>query len=137
SSISSVTYPKLCVLHGVTSLLQMIRSLLRCVPSVRSEAVRSLSSAPEAIDDESKPWLNPWKRALPEKTSTLTSVEEVKIDWSYVERLMPHDVVPPLPVHKSYPTPSGWQPPQGKASTSFLPAIPSCSCKSILFHGFI
>ncbi|KAK6016627.1 hypothetical protein OSTOST_17888 [Ostertagia ostertagi] len=28
---------------------------------------------------------------------------------------MPHEVVPPLPTHSSYPTPSGWQPPQGLA----------------------
>ncbi|ETN77853.1 hypothetical protein NECAME_03025 [Necator americanus] len=46
--------------------------------------------------------------------STTTSFEEIIIDWSYVERLMPYDVVPPLPKHDSYPTPSGWQPPQGK-----------------------
>ncbi|VDL64403.1 unnamed protein product [Nippostrongylus brasiliensis] len=71
-----------------------------------------LSSTAEVNDDESKPWLNPWKHALPPKTSTTTSYEEVGIDWSFVERLMPHEVVPPLPVHESYPTPSGWQPPR-------------------------
>ncbi|VDO88367.1 unnamed protein product [Heligmosomoides polygyrus] len=46
--------------------------------------------------------------------ATTTSFEEVKIDWEFVERLMPHEVIPPLPTHASYPTPSGWQPPQEK-----------------------
>ncbi|KAK6050849.1 hypothetical protein COOONC_11644 [Cooperia oncophora] len=90
----------------------MLRYSLRGVPLIRRKALRSLSTPSEPSDDDAKPWLNPWKRALPERTSTFTSVEEVKIDWSYIERLMPHEVVPPLPVHDSYPTPSGWQPPQ-------------------------
>ncbi|XGW05617.1 hypothetical protein V3C99_016181 [Haemonchus contortus] len=90
----------------------MLRSSLRSVSRLRRGAVRSLSSPAEPSDDEAKPWLNPWKRALPERTSTLSSVEEVKIDWSYIDRLMPLEVVPPLPAHESYPTPSGWQPPQ-------------------------
>ncbi|PIO74569.1 hypothetical protein TELCIR_03410 [Teladorsagia circumcincta] len=102
----------------------MLRSSLRSVSSIRSEAVRALSTPSEPNDDEAKPWLNPWKRALPEKTSTLTGVEEVKIDWSYVERLMPHEVVPPLPKHSSYPTPSGWQPPQDKRVCEILLSLP-------------
>ncbi|KJH43880.1 hypothetical protein DICVIV_10112 [Dictyocaulus viviparus] len=89
----------------------MIRNFSRSVLVMWKKSSRSLCKAIETEDD-SKPWLDPWGHALPRKSSTLTSVEEVDIDWSYVERLMPHEVVPPLPRHKSYPTPSGWQPPR-------------------------
>ncbi|VDM56543.1 unnamed protein product [Angiostrongylus costaricensis] len=97
----------------------MLRFLCR-VLLARNSSLRTLSTATDIEDDDSKPWINPWKHAVPKTTSTFTSVEECDIDWSFVERLMPHDVVPPLPVHESYPTPSGWQPPKG---TSFLPLL--------------
>lgn len=45
---------------------------------------------------------------------TLTGFAEIEIDWNYVERLMPHEVIPPVPHHASYPTPSGWKPPNRK-----------------------
>ncbi|KHJ94597.1 hypothetical protein OESDEN_05470 [Oesophagostomum dentatum] len=90
----------------------MLRPVCRSVPSLGRNSVRLLATPVNTNDDESKPWLNPWKHAIPKRESTATSFEEVKIDWSYIERLMPHDVVPPLPKHASYPTPSGWQPPQ-------------------------
>ncbi|KAL6742802.1 hypothetical protein Aduo_015911 [Ancylostoma duodenale] len=90
----------------------MLRSVSRSFSSLKKKSVRMLSTSTDANNDESKPWLNPWKHALPKSSSTTTTFEEAKIDWSFVERLMPHEVVPPLPKHGSYPTPSGWQPPQ-------------------------
>ncbi|CAJ0589547.1 unnamed protein product [Cylicocyclus nassatus] len=90
----------------------MLRPLSRSLSSLKKKSVRLLSTPADTKDDDSKPWLNPWKHALPKREATTTSFEEVKIDWSFVERLMPHEVVPPLPKHASYPTPSGWQPPQ-------------------------
>uniref|UniRef100_A0A1I7V1M4 Large ribosomal subunit protein mL49 n=1 Tax=Caenorhabditis tropicalis TaxID=1561998 RepID=A0A1I7V1M4_9PELO len=69
-----------------------------------------------------KLWENPWKHALPQKTKTLATVEEVPVDWSYVERLMPIEIVPDVPKHESYPTPSGWTPPTeaGKTHSYFV-----------------
>uniref|UniRef100_A0A0K0CT04 Large ribosomal subunit protein mL49 n=1 Tax=Angiostrongylus cantonensis TaxID=6313 RepID=A0A0K0CT04_ANGCA len=77
----------------------MLRSLCR-VLLTRNSFLRTLSTATYIEDDDSKPWINPWRHAVPE------TIEEYDIDWSFVERLMPHDVVPPLPVHESYPTPN-------------------------------
>ncbi|KAJ1370902.1 hypothetical protein KIN20_032726 [Parelaphostrongylus tenuis] len=99
----------------------MLRSLSRVLLRGSRSSLRTLSTATHMEEeDESKPWINPWKHALPKRTSTYTGVEEVNIDWSFVERLMPHDIVPPLPVHQSYPTPSGWQPPKIHLRSSIL-----------------
>ncbi|VDK17909.1 unnamed protein product [Anisakis simplex] len=86
------------------------------------------TAADEDIGDE--PWKDPWKYAIKRKGSainiciigivisrltfaekTLTSFEEANVDWKYVERLMPHKVIPDIPEHSQYPTPSGWRPP--------------------------
>ncbi|CAI4231354.1 unnamed protein product [Auanema sp. JU1783] len=83
-----------------------------------TKRVQCFSSA-KSSDDKAKPWEDPWKHALPPQQSTYSDAEELKIDWKFVERLLPHEVVPDLPKHSSYPTPSGWQPP---ASPS--PALP-------------
>ena len=44
---------------------------------------------------------------------TLTGFEESSEEWEFVERILPKGLVPPLPEHPSYPTPSGWVPPKG------------------------
>ena len=46
---------------------------------------------------------------------TLTGFEESKSseEWECVERILPKGLVPSLPEHASYPTPSGWVPPKG------------------------
>ncbi|VDM42690.1 unnamed protein product [Toxocara canis] len=78
--------------------------LKRCV-----RVKRCFSS--EAGCNEEPLWENPWKHALNQQEETLTGFEEVPVDWKYVERLMPHKVIPDVPEHSSYPTPSGWKPP--------------------------
>ena len=45
-----------------------------------------------------------------------TGVEVSTAEWKWVERLIPPLEPPPLPSHKSYPTPSGWSPPTGKST---------------------
>ncbi len=40
------------------------------------------------------------------------------MDFKYVDRLLPLEVIPPVPTHDAYPTASGWQPPQGPLSPS-------------------
>uniref|UniRef100_A0A915C3S6 Large ribosomal subunit protein mL49 n=1 Tax=Parascaris univalens TaxID=6257 RepID=A0A915C3S6_PARUN len=65
----------------------------------------------EDSSSEELPWKNPWKHALSQREETLTGFEEVAVDWKYVDRLMPHRVIPDVPEHASYPTPSGWMPP--------------------------
>uniref|UniRef100_A0A0K0E0T4 Large ribosomal subunit protein mL49 n=1 Tax=Strongyloides stercoralis TaxID=6248 RepID=A0A0K0E0T4_STRER len=57
-----------------------------------------------------KLWEDPWKHALPEETKTYTDVAEAKVDWSLIERLMPHETIPPMPDVSGY-TPSGWKAP--------------------------
>ncbi|CAI5452509.1 unnamed protein product [Caenorhabditis angaria] len=66
-----------------------------------------------------KLWENPWKHALHQQEQPRTSAKvlEVPIDWSYVERLMPIEIIPDVPKHETYPTPSGWTPPTEAAKT--------------------
>lgn len=93
---------------------------------------RSLRSSSSASSTE-QPWKDPWKHAVSKQSKccslfvllfyisnyyfifldeTYTDVEELKIDWKYVERLMPIETIPKVPHHEKYPTPSGWQPPR-------------------------
>ncbi|CEF63698.1 39S ribosomal protein L49, mitochondrial [Strongyloides ratti] len=55
-------------------------------------------------------WEDPWNHALPKQTKTYTEVAEANIDWSLVERLMPIEVIPPMPDITGY-SPSGWKAP--------------------------
>ncbi|GMR59308.1 hypothetical protein PMAYCL1PPCAC_29503 [Pristionchus mayeri] len=88
-------------------MLRMFRSSLSRISRVSSRLTSN--SVPSIVDD--KPWLNPWKHAIPHKDETHTSYSEASVDWSLVERVIPRDIVPDLPRHSSYPTPSGWRPP--------------------------
>ena len=45
-------------------------------------------------------------------SSTHTDFKEVKVDWSYVERLIPPKIIPEMPKDSEI-TPSGWRPPRG------------------------
>ncbi|EFP05881.1 hypothetical protein CRE_27151 [Caenorhabditis remanei] len=94
----------------------MLGSTIRSFASRTTGASRSFFST-SAVRKTEKLWENPWKYAIPEKTKTLATVEEIPVDWSYVERLMPIEVVPEVPKHESYPTPSGWTPPSGAGKT--------------------
>uniref|UniRef100_A0A8R1HQC9 Large ribosomal subunit protein mL49 n=1 Tax=Caenorhabditis japonica TaxID=281687 RepID=A0A8R1HQC9_CAEJA len=89
--------------------------------SLRRLTSRSFFST-SALKNSEKVWENPWKHAIPERTKTLPTVEEISVDWSYVERLMPIEVIPEVPKHESYPTPSGWTPPTelGKTHPYFV-----------------
>ncbi|CAO4379058.1 unnamed protein product [Caenorhabditis nigoni] len=94
----------------------MLSSTMRSLVSrtaCRSQSYFSTSS----VKNTEKIWENPWKHAIPEKTKTFATVEEVSVDWSFVERLMPIEVVPEVPKHDSYPTPSGWTPPTAAGKT--------------------
>ncbi|VDN21148.1 unnamed protein product [Gongylonema pulchrum] len=42
---------------------------------------------------------------------TVTTAVEIPVNWKHVENLLPHRVVPDVPHHTTYPTPSGWRPP--------------------------
>ncbi|KAI6200114.1 hypothetical protein M3Y96_00698800 [Aphelenchoides besseyi] len=56
-------------------------------------------------------WKDPFKHALPPKQETLTEFEEAPVDWKYVERLLPPELIPEMP-KVDQPTPSGWRPPK-------------------------
>ncbi|CAJ0586390.1 unnamed protein product, partial [Mesorhabditis spiculigera] len=76
-----------------------------------SMARLSSTTAPETPSVEEKPWENPWKHALPKQEKTFTDYEELKLDFSVVESLLPKEIIPEVPQHESYPTASGWRPP--------------------------
>ncbi|PAV92266.1 hypothetical protein WR25_09032 [Diploscapter pachys] len=88
------------------------------VSRIRSSQIATASTSAEtpaemktkSTETDGKPWENPWKHALPEKTSTFTSFKELPVNWSEVERLFPIEIVPEVPHHDSFPTPSGWRP---------------------------
>ncbi|XP_076100482.1 large ribosomal subunit protein mL49-like [Mytilus galloprovincialis] len=56
---------------------------------------------------------------LPPK-DTLTQFEESTEEFKFVEKILPRRNIPDLPVHTSYPTPSGWVPPD-REKTKDLP----------------
>ncbi|XP_063418586.1 large ribosomal subunit protein mL49-like [Mytilus trossulus] len=56
---------------------------------------------------------------LPPK-DTLTQFEESTEEFKFVEKILPRRIIPELPVHASYPTPSGWVPPY-REKTKDLP----------------
>ena len=91
-------------------MLRLFAGVPRVVARASRAASSNASAAGASKDDQ--PWLDPWKHALPPKVETSTSFEEVAIDWKEVEALLPRDVVPPVPHHDTYPTPSGWRPPK-------------------------
>ncbi|KAE9548397.1 hypothetical protein FO519_008391 [Halicephalobus sp. NKZ332] len=71
----------------------------------RSNVNRMLSSE--------RPWENPWEEAL-ERKKTYTEFKEVQVDWDYIQRLIPKETIPPMPMGPG-PYPSGWQPPKDPA----------------------
>ncbi|MFH4982522.1 hypothetical protein AB6A40_009231 [Gnathostoma spinigerum] len=75
-------------------------------------SISSLSDVPEL-------WEDPWKYARPQKSKTFATFEEAAVDWKYVERLMPVRVIPDVPKHDKYPTPSGWRPPNPPPDLSY------------------
>ncbi|EGT43575.1 hypothetical protein CAEBREN_08777 [Caenorhabditis brenneri] len=94
----------------------MISATLRNLASRTAGSTASFFST-STVNRTEKLWENPWKYAVPEKTKTLATVQEVPVDWSFVERLMPIEIVPEVPKHESYPTPSGWTPPTDAGKT--------------------
>ncbi|KRX92326.1 putative 39S ribosomal protein L49, mitochondrial [Trichinella pseudospiralis] len=54
-------------------------------------------------------WENPW--FSPEETYKREVVES-KEEFKWVKRLFPKTIIPDVPKHDSYPTPSGWMPPK-------------------------
>ncbi|VDP10835.1 unnamed protein product [Soboliphyme baturini] len=88
-------------------------------PGTEATASRNVSSLPEKIGAAENtsyppPWENPWLYALgpPKPPPKYTEVVESKEEFRWVERLYPISVIPPVPQHKVYPTPSGWVPPK-------------------------
>ncbi|KRZ73448.1 putative 39S ribosomal protein L49, mitochondrial [Trichinella papuae] len=54
-------------------------------------------------------WENPW--FSPDETYKREVVES-KEEFKWVKRLFPKTIIPDVPKHDSYPTPSGWMPPK-------------------------
>ncbi|KRX39694.1 putative 39S ribosomal protein L49, mitochondrial [Trichinella murrelli] len=54
-------------------------------------------------------WENPW--FSPDETHKREVVES-KEEFKWVKRLFPKTIIPDVPKHDSYPTPSGWMPPK-------------------------
>ena len=74
------------------------------------------ASLPSDSKIKPKPWEDPLRFAYGplKEAPKFTDVIESKEEWKWVERLMPMKVVPEVPHHDSYPTPSGWFPPRSK-----------------------
>ena len=45
------------------------------------------------------------------KENELTKFIESKAEYAFVKKILPMEIVPEPPKHESYPTPSGWVPP--------------------------
>ena len=56
-------------------------------------------------------------RPLNLKEEELTQVAQSREEFKYVEKILPSEIVPEPPVHESYPTPSGWMPPNYEKSS--------------------
>ncbi|MCP9259688.1 putative 39S ribosomal protein L49, mitochondrial [Dirofilaria immitis] len=50
---------------------------------------------------------------------TRSEAVEISIDWKYVERLLSRKLIPDVPKHDKYPTPSGWRPPNPRPDLTF------------------
>ncbi|VDO50373.1 unnamed protein product [Brugia timori] len=67
-------------------------------------------------------WDDPWQAAISKTVileHTRSKAVEISVDWKYVERLMPKKLIPDVPNHDTYPTPSGWRPPKPRPDLTF------------------
>uniref|UniRef100_A0A0N5A9S0 Large ribosomal subunit protein mL49 n=1 Tax=Syphacia muris TaxID=451379 RepID=A0A0N5A9S0_9BILA len=81
------------------------------------KSVVNLLSTSTSSNDEPI-WKDPFKIAM-KKAETRTDFEEVDVNWDYIERLLPLEVIPEVPKHESYPTPSGWCPPRSDVNLPY------------------
>ncbi|VDN00962.1 unnamed protein product [Thelazia callipaeda] len=62
-------------------------------------------------------WDDPWQAIFSEHTKT--GAVEIAINWKYVQKLLPRKLIPDVPKHETYPTPSGWRPPKPQPNLTF------------------
>ncbi|VDK86429.1 unnamed protein product [Litomosoides sigmodontis] len=58
-------------------------------------------------------------RAVMSRTETRSKAVEIPVNWKYVQRLMPKRLIPDIPKHDTYPTPSGWRPAKPRPDLTF------------------
>lgn len=103
-----------------TKILNGTLKRVICLLPEYSQATRLFSSE--------RPWEDPWKEALPQTgmfiysiifiiiifliylDKTYTDYQESSVNWDYVQRLLPQEIIPPMPTGPG-PYPSGWKPP--------------------------
>ncbi|VDO42304.1 unnamed protein product, partial [Onchocerca flexuosa] len=74
----------------------------------------------ENATSSSEVWDDPWRAAIPKREHTRSRAVEIAVDWKYIQRLMPQKLIPDVPKHDTYPTPSGWRPPKRMISFFFF-----------------
>ncbi|CAG9531623.1 unnamed protein product [Cercopithifilaria johnstoni] len=80
---------------------------------------RKLTSEENNTTSSSEVWDDPWQAAMPKTEHTRSKAVEISVDWKYVQRLMPRKLIPDVPKHDTYPTPSGWRPPKPRPDLTF------------------
>uniref|UniRef100_A0A914LK45 Large ribosomal subunit protein mL49 n=1 Tax=Meloidogyne incognita TaxID=6306 RepID=A0A914LK45_MELIC len=101
----------------ITLISFYLRNSLFCrsqASSYNVQQFRNLAAGNTATtveENEEEPWVDPYNKALPEKKETFSYFREAKVDWGYVERLLPREFVPERKVG-GYITPSGWRAPR-------------------------
>jgi hypothetical protein len=94
----------------------------RLLLSLRTTLAQRFSSS--STNSEEPLWKDPFKHALPKEGSfyflffqsileqTFTDVEEAPVDWKYIDRVLPPNLIPEMPKVEGI-TPSGWRAPRG------------------------
>jgi hypothetical protein len=79
---------------------------IKCVSSIVNNKYYSTNSTG---NNQQRPKIP--SRPLNWENYTFTKVIESKEDFEHVKKILPQKMVPDPPKHESYPTPSGWVPP--------------------------
>lgn len=90
---------------------QLLVRLNTCL-MIRSQQLTSTTTTTTTLSEENE--IKPVELKQPLKWSSnvkLTKAIESKEEFKHVLKLLPQEIVPQPPSHSSYPTPSGWQPP--------------------------
>lgn len=94
----------------------MIRSFAR-LNILSKNAFKNLNSSRQISNQPKKP-SNPLPpRPLNMENAQFTKVIETNEGFEFVKKLIPSQIVPEPPKHESYPTPSGWVPPNIEKSS--------------------
>lgn len=97
--------------------ISIIRNVFNLAKNCRAQRFSSTTSTPEGTEANDTQFKHPSRPAWLEGQK-LTDVVESKEEFEkYVKKILPDFTIPEPPAHKSYPTPSGWVPPDYKKAS--------------------